>query len=393
MKLLHITSAYPEYFREIYQRNNQLAGACYRKQKDFIDYDAFGWGDFWYHALRPRGVDIQEIWYNAAPLQYAWWREYRSETTLPEDIEEIAAEQAADFQPEVLWFNESSPSLLQKIREKCPKLKVVVGWAGSALPPLELYDSMDLVFSCAQESVDRLNSSGKRAALMHHGFEPRILDRVPKTSEKEFAVTFIGQIIRGSEFHNERSKLLEDLARNIDLSIFSSIAGLGQKHEIRTKLQQVKYGLDKTLFAAGLTNKMKRKSLPVSQRNPQLEPYLHPAKYGLEMYETIRKSKVVLNIHADSSPKFASNMRLFETTGMGSCLFTDWRENLPELFRPDFEIVTYKNREECIEKAKWLLEHPREAEAIAKAGQERTLREHTFSHRAEGFLAKVKALL
>lgn len=393
MKLLHITSAYPEYFREIYQRNNRLAFASYEKQKNFIDYDAFGWGDFWFHALRPHGVEIQEILYNAAPLQQAWWKENRSETELPIDLELIAAEQAAEFQPEVLWFNESSPSLLNKIREKCPKLRLVLGWAGSALPPLELYKSMDLVFSCAQESVDRLNAAGFKAALMHHGFDPRILDRVPKTTEKEFAVTFIGQIIRGSEFHNERSKLLEDLAHNIDLSIFSSIAGLGHKHELRTKLQQVKYGIDKTLFAVGLSSQLKKKSLPVSQRNPKLEPYLYPAKYGLEMYETIRKSKVVLNIHADSSPKFASNMRLFETTGMGSCLFTDWRENLTELFRPDFEIVTYKNREECIEKAKWLLDHPREVEAIAKAGQARTLQEHTFSHRAEVFLAKVKTLL
>jgi spore maturation protein CgeB len=37
---------------------------------------------------------------------------------------------------------------------------------------------------------------------------------------------------------------------------------------------------------------------------------------------------------------------------------------------------------ECIEKVKWLLEHPQERELIAKAGQARTLKDHTFAQRA-----------
>ena len=75
-------------------------------------------------------------------------------------------------------------------------------------------------------------------------------------------------------------------------------------------------------------------------------------------------------------------MRLFEATGVGTCLLTDWKENLSELFEIDREIVTYKSVDECIEKAKWLLEHPQERELIAKAGQARTLKDHTFAQRA-----------
>ncbi|MFM6368666.1 MAG: glycosyltransferase, partial [Dolichospermum sp.] len=59
-----------------------------------------------------------------------------------------------------------------------------------------------------------------------------------------------------------------------------------------------------------------------------------------------------------------------------------WKDNLPELFEPEKEVVTYKSVEECIEKVKWLLDHPQEREAIAKAGQVRTLRDHTFDKRA-----------
>jgi spore maturation protein CgeB len=75
-------------------------------------------------------------------------------------------------------------------------------------------------------------------------------------------------------------------------------------------------------------------------------------------------------------------MRLFEATGVGTCLLTDWKDNLPKLFEPEKEVVTYKSVEECIEKVKWLLDHPQEREAIAKAGQARTLKDHTFAQRA-----------
>jgi len=116
--------------------------------------------------------------------------------------------------------------------------------------------------------------------------------------------------------------------------------------------------------------------------NPALRPYLKPDIYGLEMFQMLKDSRVVLNIHADSSPRFASNMRLFETTGVGACIVTDWKENLADLFVPDDEVVTYKSAAECREKVRWLLDHPEERERIAATAQAKTLKCHTFSQRA-----------
>jgi spore maturation protein CgeB len=75
-------------------------------------------------------------------------------------------------------------------------------------------------------------------------------------------------------------------------------------------------------------------------------------------------------------------MRLFEATGVRTCLLTDWKENLSELFEIDREVVTDKSVNECIEKVEWLLENPQERELIAKAGQARILKDHTFAQRA-----------
>jgi spore maturation protein CgeB len=75
-------------------------------------------------------------------------------------------------------------------------------------------------------------------------------------------------------------------------------------------------------------------------------------------------------------------MRLFEATGVGACLLTDWKENLARLFEPDKEVLTYNSAAECVEKVKYILEHEAERRAIAAAGQRRTLREHNFDNRA-----------
>ena len=100
------------------------------------------------------------------------------------------------------------------------------------------------------------------------------------------------------------------------------------------------------------------------------------------MFRRLRDSRVALNTHIDISPVNASNMRLFEATGVGTCLLTDWKANLRELFEPDAEVVAYRDAEECVEKVRYLLDHEAERRRIAAAGQRRTLRDHTFASRA-----------
>lgn len=86
-------------------------------------------------------------------------------------------------------------------------------------------------------------------------------------------------------------------------------------------------------------------------------------------------------MHGEIAKSCAGNQRLFEATGLGSCLVTDWKDNISDLFEPEREVITYKSLDECITKIKWLLNNPSEAEKIGKAGQVRTLRDHTIENR------------
>ncbi|MEI8202586.1 MAG: glycosyltransferase, partial [Bacteroidota bacterium] len=103
--------------------------------------------------------------------------------------------------------------------------------------------------------------------------------------------------------------------------------------------------------------------------------------YGMNMYKALSRAKIGFNIHADIASNFAANMRMFEVTGVGSCLITDWKPNLHEMFEDGEEVVSYKTAEECVEKVKYLLDHPEERKRIAQNGQQRVFRQHTYTNR------------
>jgi spore maturation protein CgeB len=68
---------------------------------------------------------------------------------------------------------------------------------------------------------------------------------------------------------------------------------------------------------------------------------------------------------------------------MGALLMTDWKENLHEMFTPGTEVVAYRSADECLELIQYYLDHTHEREAIARAGQEHTLRAHTYYQRSQ----------
>ncbi len=51
------------------------------------------------------------------------------------------------------------------------------------------------------------------------------------------------------------------------------------------------------------------------------------------MYQVLRRSRITLNSHIDLAGREAGNMRLFEATGVGAFLLTDFKDNLHTLFR------------------------------------------------------------
>lgn len=119
----------------------------------------------------------------------------------------------------------------------------------------------------------------------------------------------------------------------------------------------------------------------------------HDCVFGLDMYNIMALSQVTFNKHSDNVWHEVGNMRLFEACGMGACLLTDEGHNLGDLFEPDSEVVTYANVQDCVEKLKYLMDHPQERAAIALAGKRRVLAQHTWEKRCEEIDEHIQKML
>jgi len=73
--------------------------------------------------------------------------------------------------------------------------------------------------------------------------------------------------------------------------------------------------------------------------------------------------------------------RNFEVPGCGGFLLTGEADTLPEYFVEGEELVCFRGMDDLINKVRYYLKHEDERAAVAKAGYQRTMREHTYVHR------------
>ena len=73
--------------------------------------------------------------------------------------------------------------------------------------------------------------------------------------------------------------------------------------------------------------------------------------------------------------------RNFEIPGCGGFLLTSWADNLEDYYIPGQEVVRFNDTSDMIDKIQYYLEHEDKRSAIAQAGYEHTLREHTYVQR------------
>lgn len=108
------------------------------------------------------------------------------------------------------------------------------------------------------------------------------------------------------------------------------------------------------------------------------------------MIQIFNRSKINLNLNNACDVRFKQiKGRNFEVPACGGFLLTGHAENLQDYYEIGKEIVTFTTTEDMIEKIKYYLSHDAEREAIAKAGYERTIRDHTFASRMDDIVSKI----
>jgi spore maturation protein CgeB len=369
-RLLKLGIYGPGYLDSFYDRRPELAEAPYSVQHEALIEDRVASSDFWTAALRPLGYETADIIANASPLQRRWAKENRSDAGRSGDPFEIAAAQVRAFAPDILLvadYSTFSPAFLRALRDDCPSIKRIVGWCGAPYGDLSVIREWDLALSCVPEIVAEFRAGGIEAHHVDHAFDPRILGQLDGSAGSP-AFSFVGSIVKRAGFHEERERLLARLLAETPLEIWSNGA---RRPGMRGAADTMR----------SLARRVLRPRSP-SPLHALIARRARPPLYGLAMFQKLRDSAVTLNTHIDISAKSASNMRLFEATGVGACLLTDRKDNLAQLFEPDSEVVAYGSADEAVEKYNYLADNPREREAIAAAGQRRTLRDHGFDRRA-----------
>jgi spore maturation protein CgeB len=95
--------------------------------------------------------------------------------------------------------------------------------------------------------------------------------------------------------------------------------------------------------------------------------------------------RLALNISRDSMARFGFSpaTRVFEATGAGACLISDWWQGIEQFFEPEREILVAKSGEEVAEFVRSVSEE--RAREVGAAALKRALADHTYAQRAEQF--------
>ncbi len=333
---LFITSYYHGFIKKFYQTHLPLETATYDSQLRELHRQFFGDSDFYSKGLINAGWKAEDIIFNCSPLQEAWAKEH----DFSGNAFEILIEQICRKKPEVVYLHDMSLGTTEFLSAIRSYTDLICGQIACPIFPRTDLNAFDIIFSSFPHYVERFRKLGITAYYQPLAFEPRVLGNCSPV-ERAFPVTFVGGI---SPAHRDRNAIFQKIAKFVPIEFWG-------------------YGAE---------------NLPLKS---EIRKRHHGEAWGLDMFSVLNRSRVTLNRHIDVAENYANNMRLFEATGCGALLVTDYKDNLNELFEVGKEVVAYRSAEECAALVNYYLNHPEEAELIAKKGQARTLREHIYQKR------------
>jgi spore maturation protein CgeB len=383
MRILVLNADYVRFQAWLYRRHPGLESASYAAQMAARNASLFGLADFYSRSFSALGHSAAEIHINNPWLQTAWAREHGMAIEPPEiagaterrtlpawleravtpfkpilrplarriglspkldlEAENILLAQIEEFKPDLVLNQDVfhvDPGLMRRIKRIGNP--ILIGQVGIEPSRGQDWGVYDLMISQLPTTVKFFRALGVRSEINHLAFEPAVLDALPQKPAADIDVSFVGSV---SLDHQQRIALLEAVARRYDLKLWGN----------------------------------RPQALPASS---PLHRCFQGEVWGADMYQVLRRSRITLNSHIDLAGREAGNMRLFEATGVGTFLLTDFKDNLDTLFAPDREVAVWRSIDDCLKAIEHYLGDDTSRAEIAQAGQARTMAQHTYRHRA-----------
>jgi len=219
--------------------------------------------------------------------------------------------------------------------------------------------------------IEKYKAMGCRTIFVHEGVRESLYRPVGE-SEKNIDVSFVGTL------NPERAKTVAAL-RKAGLSVL--VRGKGwpggevplSEMVALTARSKISLILNPPSFYFGLKPLVrllfKRPEFGSSWRRLRIEPDFW--NFGDNLREWFSKLKRQVKA------------RHFETLACRTLGMTLYAEDLEKYYEIGKEIIVYKDMPDLIEKIRYYLANPMEAERVARAGYERTIRDHAVAKRLE----------
>lgn len=391
------TGVYNEFIHQFLGNMGDCKNLSYKELYSKIVQTLYGTSNFYSQHMKRFGNAAQDIFADVEPLQKAWAKENDVNYNEVNWLQDIAINQIKAFKPDVLFLQNLyifDQKFQQHVRKEIDKSIIIIGHRSAPTIDFSVFNNLDLILTAAPHFFRKMKQHGAKAVYMPLAYEKSVADHLPSNLYRNINFSFVGTLGSPNGAHSQRYLILEKLLKATPIQIWSNVSQHpgNKKKQILNKFI---YEFNNLLNKLEIPSEMRAK-IPVIRRGAKwkFDPtapsigqkfpnrIFNPV-FGLDNYSILARSKITFNHHIDCAENYAGNIRLYEATGMGACLITDWKSNLSDLFEIDQEIVAYSSAGECTEKVNYLLENDNVRKDIARTGQKRTLKDHTYENRLE----------
>lgn len=418
-KILRYYDVYKEYEKIFLKVNSDYEDLSFQELNDRLINTHFGSTGYFMKNFEKLGNEVFDFNSSFKPLQTAWARDHGVKYDEKNWLKDIIFKQVEYIQPDVIFLEDLfifNRSVRNQIRKICDNNVKIVAFHVYDIVDFHEFNDIDLFCTGIQGYIERLKKAGGKPVLLSHAFEHKLLNHIDTNQMRDLDFTFAGSLGNGIDDFSSRYYVIGKLLSCTPLQVWGRVAKTTPQYQLA--ILKILYKIDRLLNKMGVSNDClshvpflhytaysttdpSSPRLNGTYKYPATPPLnviykdrFHESVFGLDYFSLLAKSKIVLNIQGEYYlGTEAVNMRLYEATGMGACLVTDWRNNIPDIFEPDREIITFKTIDECVEKVRYLLENEHEREKIARAGQTRTLKDHTWEKRTQFLNDRIEELL
>ncbi len=237
--------------------------------------------------------------------------------------------------------------------------------------------------------------AGARAIYLQMGANPNVYK--PYDLPREFDVTFVGQ-----RYADRPEYVAYLLANGVDVRVWGpgwtadrtygekEIEWLTWRYALRHPRSAARHALHRT------RRQLSRwRDLPPWQEL-RLRRVAGPSLPYEDLVKMYSRSRISLGFSTCGDARYRDtnkirqvHLRDFEGPMSGAFYFVEQQDELAEFYEIGKEIVCYESREDLLDKVRYYLAHPGEAEAIRAAGCARARRDHTWARRFEQLFAAI----